>query len=75
MAAHAHQRANLFDYLCGAWNACHAGEERLKGLQITYVRERMLPDYRPLAREVVPVVVAGLPPGTARPKTAARPER
>ncbi len=51
MAAHAHQRAFFADYLCDAWNAYHAGEERLESLEIAYVRETRLPDYRPPEHE------------------------
>jgi hypothetical protein len=40
------QRENFASYLCRAWNERHAGDESLEDLQIVYMREKSLPDYR-----------------------------
>jgi hypothetical protein len=66
VAAHARQRAFFADYPCDAWNACHAGEERLEGPQITYARETTLPDYRPPSTRGCPCG-GRVPPGVDPP--------
>ncbi len=60
---HAHQRAYFAGYLCRAWNGSHGGEERLKRLEIAFVREKTLPDYRPPKHEKVLLWKQGCPPG------------
>jgi hypothetical protein len=46
LAEYAHQRPYFSSYLCRAWNARNTGGERLEDLQIFYMRESTLPDYR-----------------------------
>jgi hypothetical protein len=52
-AEHADQRPHFGNYLCRAWNERHTGGERLERLQIFYMRESTLPDYRPSTIEMV----------------------
>lgn len=40
------QRKHFGSYICREWNALHAGTEQLKALQITFIEETTLPNYK-----------------------------
>ncbi|CAN5528813.1 hypothetical protein BH24ACT22_BH24ACT22_07510 [soil metagenome] len=40
------QSQNFSEYLCRAWNERHAGEESLRSLEVVFMREKTLPDYK-----------------------------